>query len=455
MISFDTKTYLDSFIDYERILHEVPVSSFKLERVTHLLKLLGNPQEHLKIIHVAGSKGKGSTCALTASILSQGGYRVGLYTSPHLYSHHERIRILEKSSLKETPSQIFSDAISEEELAGLFQEMEISVKKMQQQNRWGLLSFFEILTCAALLHFYKQKVDVVVLETGLGGRLDATNAVSSLICAITPISLEHTRILGDTLRAIAAEKAAIIKQKNQKVIIAPQEKGVKNFFIRRCQALNAIALFVDNDVTIERKLSQDNKQIVNIITPQHRYCDLTLSLLGAYQCVNAAMAICVVEALKLEGFDVAPEAIDEGLKKVFWPGRCEIIQSHPTVVLDGAHNQASTKSLVQTLNEISLGRKVFLVLGISEDKDKQSICQELYPITQCIIATKADHPRAADFSDQELKEFFPGKESVMTSNVQEALQFAFDQAQKDDMILVTGSLFVVSEARKLCQQLLP
>ena len=429
MTPFKTQEYLDSFINYELHLEKVSAPVFKLDRVKKLLNLLGDPQKKFKIIHIAGSKGKGSTCAFTAHILAKAGYRVGLYTSPHLNHYRERIRILENNRRAAAHSalEIFSDMISEKDLSRILAEIKPAIEKIRFHKTPGNLSFFEVLTVLALYYFRKKNVDFAVLETGLGGRFDATNAVSSLVCAITPISLEHTHILGNTLSQIAREKAAIIKPENKHVVIAPQEKEAGEIFARHCRNLNISPRWAGKEI---------------------KYRRLRPSLLGRHQIVNAAAAVGIIECLKDLGFVISSQSVRQGIQETFWPGRFEVIQERPFVILDGAHNLASVKAVVKTFQEIWPRKKAKLILGVSSDKNQKAICRGLNKIAESIVVTMAQHPRAADLDKKEIRVIFKRKEFVSTKNIKEALRFAFKKSKAKDVILVTGSLFVVSETRR-------
>ena len=221
---------------------------FKLDRARYLLELLGNPQDQLKIIHVAGSKGKGSTCALTASVLRAAGYRVGLYTSPHLNNCRERIRVLGPLHPPSADEDIFPDMISEQELCAMLEAIKPCVARLHNEETFVGLSFFELFTALAFYHFHQARVDWVVLETGMGGRLDATNVAPSKICVITPISLEHTQYLGDTIAKIAGEKAAIIKDPLAKVVIAPQEPAARDVLEKRCVEFSIRPIWIGRDI---------------------------------------------------------------------------------------------------------------------------------------------------------------------------------------------------------------
>ncbi|MBI3617762.1 MAG: bifunctional folylpolyglutamate synthase/dihydrofolate synthase [Candidatus Omnitrophica bacterium] len=431
---------------------------FKLDRARYLLELLGNPQDRLKIIHVAGSKGKGSTCAMTASVLRAAGYKVGLYTSPHLNNCRERIRVLDPLHPPSADEEdIFQDMISEQELCATLEVIKPRAARLHNEKTFGELSFFELFTALAFYHFHQARVDWVVLETGMGGRLDATNVASSKICVITPISLEHTQYLGGTIAKIAGEKAAIIKDPLAKVVIAPQDPAARDVLEKRCVEFSIRPIWIGRDIRYKvlhagagPGLSLQNRlrQVVRIQRTKQHYIDFELSLPGRHQAINAAVVLGIVEALQGMDCVVSQEAVCAGLRDTFWPGRLEVIGQDPVVILDCAHNQASAMNLVESLRRIFPNRSATLILGVSQDKDKTGICRELDSITQTVIAAKADHPRAHRFTDDELKHFFPGKPFVRIADVGPAIEAACRDAVPENIILIAGSVFLVSEARR-------
>ncbi|MBF0522152.1 MAG: bifunctional folylpolyglutamate synthase/dihydrofolate synthase [Candidatus Omnitrophica bacterium] len=452
----ESKTYLETFLNHELSLDSSFSSSYHLNRIKYLLLLLNNPEKSLKVIHVAGTKGKGSTCAMVASILQESGYTVGLYTSPHLNDFRERIRILTKNSGKDKPhtTDIFGDIISKKDFCKILKDIKPQIERARQPQELGVLSYFEVMTALALYYFHKAKVDFVVLETGLGGRLDATNVVSSLVAAITPISLEHTQLLGNTVEQIAAEKSAIIKDSKQNVVIASQDKKALAVVERRCRLFQIKPVIVGQDITYKEVRKDSARQTFHVKTQTKHYKNLTLRLLGEHQLGNASVAIGIVEALENLGVVVSKEAVYEGLKNIFWPGRFEIFKiGKATIVLDCAHNPASMEVAVKTIQDAFPRRKVTVILGLSKDKDKASICRVLHKIADRVIVTKAKHPRAYDFSDSELKEYFPQKTCYISFCIKDALALAFKETSRRGIIFVTGSVFVVSEARTLCMNL--
>ncbi len=533
----ETIQYLESFINYEKFTNYPYKESIKLERVKEFLSEIGNPQEGLNYIHIAGSKGKGSTCAFIAYILREAGYKVGLYTSPHLSDFRERIRILKpinkeeqflnadirksnadtrrlnlrpsvcnsrESALINSSLIDFEGMISEEELTQAVERLKPAIEEYNKNSKYGPLSFFEVYTALAFVYFREKKVDFAVLETGLGGRLDATNVVSPLVCAITPISFDHTDKLGNTLTEIATEKAGIIKAQSSRykaqnliVISAPQAKEVEEIIRKRCAETDARLYEIGRDIFFEEvnpapaRRGWVTGQVFNLLGIFSEYPHLQIGLLGRHQIINAATAVGVVEALRFYGILINTDAIRQGLRTTIWPGRLEIICTQPLIILDSAHNAASSRALKDTIRNNFSVRKIVLVLGISQDKDIKGICNELKDIAEEIILTKADNPRAAEPRDIKNQSFdklrmtlkqsrmgqiFPNeviqgsitsgsrsfskevaafgtkikdKKISLSNSVKEALELAKSQVRKEDLILVTGSLFVVAEARSL------
>ena len=398
--------------------------SFRLERVSNFLDSIGNPQDRLQSIHVAGSKGKGSTCVFLTYILREGGYRVGLYTSPHLADPRERIRILKPAGGRRQLTADFEGMISRKELADLVTRLKPEIDKYNKISQHGQLTFFEIFSTLAFQYFLDKKVDFAVLETGLGGRLDATNVVVPLVSVITPISYEHTQKLGKTLGRIAGEKAGIIKP-GASLVCAPQEKEALDVIRKRCKEKKSRFYLISR---IPSGVSRVN-----------------LSLIGEHQKINAAVSVAAVGVLRGRGFKISPLAINKGLSRARWPGRCEAISKKPLVVLDGAQNAASARVLKKAIRDNFKYSKLTLVLGISSDKDIKGICRELKGLADRVILTRAATPRAA--SVDRLAVYFKGQNTFKSDSVKQAMELAKRISRKEDLILVTGSLFVVGEAR--------
>jgi len=450
LASQDINSYLDSFINYELQTAVCPEDVFRLDRVVRLLEALGNPHRRLRCVHIAGTKGKGSACAFLAHILKKSGLRVGLYTSPHFAKLNERIRLL---SLKETPGQtdgIFSDAITDEELRRVTDRTRPVLEKFRLTEKCGALTWFEALTALAFCYFDQAHTDVVVLETGMGGRLDATNVVDPLACGITSISLDHTQQLGATLEAVAKEKAAIIK-KDKPVVIAPQAEEAMEVIRARCGEMNARACYVGKDLTCQMSDRNLGGQRF-IIRGARREYDVGTRLLGDHQMINAAMAVGLAEILKDEGFAISDEAIEGGMSETFWPGRFEIMGRDPCFVLDAAHNPDSMAALRKTVEDYFAERKKILVLGLSRDKDIRGIYGQLQGFADRVIPARADHPRAYDFSDDNVRQELGISRDEKVRDIAGALEAALSAAGENDCIVVTGSLFAVAQAREILKK---
>ena len=415
--------YLNSFTNFESKLNSLTHKEFNLSRIAELLSHLGNPQENLKVIHVAGTKGKGSTCAFVSYILANAGYKVGLYTSPHLHRLNERIRILDKGVV--TSGDDFYGMISDDALGVMINHIRPHIASLN--NRGIELTYFEVLTVIALAYFKDHGVDYVVLETGLGGRLDATNVVDSLVAVITPISLDHMHILGKTIKAIAGEKAGIIKSSTQQVVIALQEKAAMDVILARCQQFGIKPVVVEGEIDLTQEIA----------------------LKGAHQRVNAAVAAHAIEALKVFGSPAYPGLIHQAIAVTRWAGRFELLSVNPVIIADGAHNEASARALVRTVKDHYPEHRVILVLAMSSDKDVSSVAAELKLVADTVILTKAAHPRAHEFSRSEAQALFHPKPWFVTEDIGQAMELARSKVDKKHLILVTGSLFIVAQARKL------
>jgi dihydrofolate synthase/folylpolyglutamate synthase len=446
-----TEKYLNSFINYETKSDFSYQDSFKLERIREFLDRIGNPQEKLKCIHIAGSKGKGSTCAFVAYILKEAGFKTGLYTSPHLSDFRERIRILTPNFELLTPNSKndFEGMISEELITTLVERLKPQIDKFNKTSECGQLSFFEVYTAIAFEHFKNEKVDFVVLETGMGGRLDATNVVNALISCIAPISLEHTQRLGRTIAKIAAEKSGIIKNNNQIVVTSAEASEALKVIIARCRKFKAKLFVLNKDFSFKAVSSDLNGQRFNLSGIFEKYQNLNIKLLGKHQLTNAATAVACVELLRMNNINIPKQAIKQGLEDTRWPARLEKIRENPKVFLDAAHNPASAKALRESFKSLFNSHKPILVLGISSDKDIKGVINQLKDLSKDIILTKADNPRAAEPAD--LKKFFgKNKNIAITQNTKQAINLAMKKAKQNDTILVTGSFFVAGEIRKLC-----
>jgi dihydrofolate synthase / folylpolyglutamate synthase len=422
--------YLYSFVDFSMQKADTySPERFKLERMEELDQSLGSPSADYPVIHVAGTKGKGSVCILCASALQQARYKVGLYTSPHLDDYAERI-------------QINGEFISHADLVRMVELIKPYVERIPE------LTTFEITTALALKYFSLQKVDAAVIEVGLGGRLDATNVVRPILSVITSISYDHTHLLGSSLAEIASEKAGIIKP-GVPVVSSPQQAEAQQVIERIAQKRGSPFIQVGRDLSYtEISHSLEGQSLIISNNVHSKPLMLTIPLLGTHQVENAATAYAALEVFREHGLQIDDQAIQLGFSKAFWPGRFEVIQQNPPVVLDCAHNRDSALKLSQTVQEYYPGKSVVLVFGASEDKDIQGMFSELMPLVKRLIAVKSFHPRAIDPVKLMDMAHGYGHEVEILENIPHALEHAQQVAGEDGLVLVTGSIFVVAEARK-------
>lgn len=426
--------YLESLIDYERTPAGAAAARlWNLDRIAHLLAAFDDPHRGLRCLHIAGTKGKGSTAAMSARIAAAAGYRTGLYSSPHLVSFRERIRIGD-------------ELISEREVVSLVQEARPVIEAMRD-TEMGSPSFFEAYTLLGLMHFARRGVDLAVLEVGLGGRLDATNVVSPLACAITRIGMDHMQELGDTLALIAAEKAGIIKP-GVPVVSAPQHADALAVLQDTCLERGAQLVLVGQEGGPCFAVTEQDRrrQVFTIRGLEGVYEDLECPLLGRHQAENATIAVALIELLRGRGFDIRESAIREGIRSVRWPGRFQIVSHRPFVVLDGAHDEVGAAALAQTLEALFPGGRIILVLGTGRDKDAAAITARLCPIADRVILTASSSPRAVEAHELQRLAFRHCRHTAAYTPVALAVREAVEQAGRDDVVVVTGSLYVVGEA---------
>jgi dihydrofolate synthase/folylpolyglutamate synthase len=415
--------YLYSFVDYSlKKASELARAEFNLGRMAALLEKLGNPHQAYPIIHVTGTKGKGSVCALCASALQAGGYKTGLYTSPHLLDYAERI-------------QVDGQPIPHGVLADLVDEIKPAVAGVPK------LTTFEITTALAFLYFARQGCTAAVIEVGLGGRLDATNVVRPKVAVITSISYDHMAVLGETLTLIAGEKAGIIKE-NCPVVSAPQTPEALKVLEKAAAERSAPLTLVGREVVITplmRSLALQTFQVASASIPM---LTLTIPLLGSHQIDNAATAFAALEA---SGLGLSYSAIQKGFYRVKWPARFEVARQEPPVIFDSAHNRDSFARLRQTLDDHFPTRPLYLIFGVSEDKMLLDMIEEIRPRLTKIIATRADHPRALDAEKIVEMARQAGVESEAATPVEAALARALELAGETGIVLSAGSLFVTAE----------
>ncbi len=450
MIYSEAVTYLESLINYERLSNYPYKTSMKLDRMRGFLAQIGNPHEQFPSLHVAGSKGKGSTCAFLYSILRAAGYRVGLYTSPHLVEVRERIRVCpSRRSQGAGREGGGSDWISEAEFAELVAWLRPRAEAFATQSSWGPLTYFEQLTAVAFEYFSRQHVDVVVLEVGLGGRLDATNVVAPRVCGIMPISLDHMAILGETITEIAREKAGILKA-GIPAVLAPQPSEVGGVFRRVAEQVGAPLRWLGSDLRYAEESHDGFSQRFAVVTGQHRIEQLETALLGRHQLDNVTTAIGMVEVLREQGWRISDEAIRCGVAEAAWPGRMEVVRRRPTIMLDGAHNAASAQALADALLRHGMGKGVMLVLGMADDKDVRGMVRALVPLSRRVVVTRINSPRSLSPEHLRQEVLAVGNlPCVVTGNIEQALGAALSAAGSDEVIVVTGSLYLVGAVRRL------
>lgn len=437
----DAKAYLDSFHNWEPRLDQAGVSSFSLDRMERLLKAMRHPESALRFVHIAGSKGKGSAAAYLAYIMRASGYTVGLYTSPHLHQLNERIRILRPGGYNADP---FEGCISDADLAALVEKYRLQLDPLKEGE--DPVTYYEVLTALAVAHFAAHQVRLVVLETGLGGRLDATNVFETSVCGLTPIGLEHTAILGDTLELIAAEKAAIMKSSAQRAVFADQAPQVMKVLLRRAAECGIAPTIIDRDMPVNVMDAACGG--VRFSTSGRRdYSGLQTSLMGRHQAQNAALAIAMAEDLEMYGMAISEESVRAGIKETLWPGRFEIFHRSPIVILDAAHTPASAAACAATFTEVFPGRRAVLLFGVSKDKNIPAICQALSPLAQCVVGARAVNPRSYEFTEENLKGYFSGVPVVSVPDARLAWERAWREAGAGGIVLVSGSIFLVAEIR--------
>jgi len=386
-----------------------------LERMQMLLAALGNPEQGQRFIHVAGTNGKGSTCAIVASILQASGYRTGLYTSPHLIEPTERI-------------QINNEPVTPEEFVRAFEAVHVAAEKVDTPP-----SYFETVTAMAFLTF-RERCDISVVEVGLGGRLDATNVIEPELCVITPIAYDHEAYLGNTLQSIAAEKAGIIKP-GVPVVMARQLPAADAVITERARELGS--RIIRTQEARVRNIELFPRGSTFMIGQDAFECGLA----GKHQIENATAAILACREL-----GIGIEAIQRGLRYVKWPGRLEIVSSNPDFVLDGAHNPAAAEALAEYIQAFCRGKPVWMVYGAMRDKAIEEVTAQLFPLADRVIATAPDFPRA--LRPEAILELAHRPDATLTHSIAEAIAVA-RTAPREAIVFFTGSLFLVGEARRL------
>jgi dihydrofolate synthase/folylpolyglutamate synthase len=416
--------------------HETTAIKLGLRNTELLLDSLGNPNKAYQSVQIAGTNGKGSTAVVLDSICRAAGIHTGLFTSPHLVSITERIMI---GGIEISPDDFARHASTVRSAA----EDLVARGKLE-----ALPTFFEQVTAIALLTFREARVWLAILETGLGGRLDATTAAGAETVAITPLALDHQEYLGDTLAAIAAEKAAIIRP-GVSAIIAAQPVQALDVILQRCAEFKVHpSLEIDQSRNRIEKVTDDGRFVVSFETDEGHYKNVLLGLRGRHQIVNTSVAIRVAESLRKRGFDVSNTAIIEGVRSARHAGRLEFHDGHPSLLLDGAHNPGGAQALRKFLDEF-VSRSVTLVFGAMNDKRLEEIAPILFPAADRLILTQPDNPRAADVSKLQTlaASTIDGERIIAEPSVDQAFQLAKNVTPPDGLICITGSLYLLGEIK--------
>lgn len=421
---------------------------FGLENIRWILELLGNPQKALKCVHIAGTNGKGSVASMLSYIMKEEGYRVGKYTSPHLVSFTERITINEKE-------------ITEEEIVELTAFIR---KKIEQVDNKRFFTFFDFTTAIAFEYFFRQNIDIAMIEVGMGGRLDSTNVISPVASVITNIGLDHTGQLGNNIIEIAHEKAGIIKDG---LPVITGADGIALTVIERVAKMHKSPLYAfDKDFRIRKKADG----VMEYEGLREHFKDIEVNLKGDHQLVNAAIALCVSEVISEHGFALGKVSIRKGLSDVSWHGRLEIVKERPSIILDGAHNREGMHALSEYFTSHYTEKRKILIFGVMKDKAYNEMLEEIIPLIDILIFTKPDMERA--LPPEALKTFmhsdnfsklrknaysttepFNHSSVFYTQNIRSALEQAKKIADNNDLILITGSLYTIGEAKQIIDEI--
>jgi dihydrofolate synthase/folylpolyglutamate synthase len=430
--------YLCSQTDYEQMLRvRYNRDTFSLDRMRNLMKALGDPQKEIRTVHIAGTKGKGSTCTMLARMLQACGHKAGLYTSPHISDVRERI-------------QINGEMISQAALTRLICRVEPLIEAMADDKP----TFFEIFTAMAFCHYLDEQVDIAVIETGLGGRLDSTNVLEPVVCGLTSISKDHMHQLGTTLSKIAAEKGGILKA-NVPAVSVPQTPEAKRVLKRIARDTKTTLMFTGEDIEFSYRVESSRTNgchtRICLTTPRSRFEHLPVPLLGEHQAVNCGLALALLDQLKFQGMVIDDKAAMQGLAGVYLPGRMEMISQDPRILVDGAHNAASMHALMRAIGQHIPYDSMVMIFGCAADKDIDGMMAEIASGADKVIFTQAsNNPRAAKSRElADLYEEATGRVGQVTECLGDALRVARSAVSREDLICVCGSFCLVGEAKAI------
>lgn len=411
--------------------------NFGLDRTVKILELLGNPHKKVKFIHVGGTNGKGSTSSIINSILIEAGFKVGMYTSPYLEEFEERIQINRQN-------------ISKESLALVISEVKDVIDKVREYDL-GEPTEFEIITCAMFLYFYKENIDIGIIEVGLGGRLDSTNVITPILSILTSISYDHMNILGNTLQEIAKEKAGILKN-GVPLILYPQSNEVYEVIKEKAIEKSVEIVNVSADESHFVKIYDDGKNINQVF--KWRNVNYTLPLLGEHQILNATVALNAIKILREKyNFDIKDEQILSGVKKTTWIGRMEIMKRNPTVVIDGAHNEDGIIKLKNNIKKYFNYSNLYLIIGILSDKEVDKMTSIITPMAKEVVAV-TPHSDRAEIAIELKKNIEKFNKNVSDfQEYEDAYKYIVNKSDKNDLIVITGSLYMIGDMRKIIKKL--
>ena len=397
-----------------------------LTRITELLRRLGDPHKSLKFVHITGTNGKGSTAAMVASVLARAGLKTGLYTSPHLWRFHERF-------------QVNGQPIPDQDLGRIGERVIKAGREMEDTA-----TEFDLMTALGMLYFQEAGCDLVVLEVGLGGRLDATNVIPSPeVAVITNIGLEHTQELGNTRALIAAEKSGIIKP-GCSAVLYHQSREVEEVVERACREAG-VTLTVTAPDTLEILSSGREGQVFRY-RGEGPFC---IGLLGDYQTFNATVAIDIVKALRARGWTIPDEALKRGLDRAVWPARMELVRRDPDVILDGGHNPQCMEALSQSLRQLYPDRKIWFLTGVLADKDYGAMFEQIIPLAKGFVTITPDSPRAMTARDLAAYMEEKGQRAVPCDSTRQGVETVLELASPEDVVCICGSLYMIGEVRHI------
>jgi len=426
--------YLNSLVNYERATRiHYDTTHFGLARMSRLLSALCNPHQQLRTVHIAGTKGKGSTAAMLSAMLHANELKVGLYTSPHILNVRERIMI----DGDKIPESAFAKAIG-------------AVAAITEKARVTEPTYFEVLTAAAMYHFAEREVDIAVIETGMGGRLDATNVISPEVVGITSISLDHMPHLGTDLASIAREKAGIMK-KGVPVISAPQPSKAREVLVKASKASEAPLAFSNEDVAFSYRFefsrAAGRHARICLTTPTSRFEHLHVPLLGEHQAINCTLALRLLDTLKARGFEIDDHAAMSGLQNVKLAGRMQLINEDPRIIVDGAHNAASVHAVVHAIGQNVTYDSMVVIFACHKDKDVSGMIRQIARGADKIIFTSTGSPRSADPAELAAQYTeHSGKMAQVAERLEDAMRIAESAVTREDLICITGSFYIVAEA---------